>query len=251
VPVHHQPSAAAKGAVGANGDPAADPIKHDIDTVAGELADALCKAALGVVDRGRAQGRDHPGLGPGTRSVELQARKPPELKQGRAHAARRAMHQDPFSLPCPGGAVQHLVGGDIVEHHDGRLGGVEPLWNRHQPPPGNAQIVSVAAIHGDGPDPLTGFEPACASTQLVHGSDELVTGGEWGPGSPRVGPLPDEDVGVAHARGEDSHPDLSRSRLGDRLLDDRHHLRPSVARHNDPPVPPDRPAAVALQWLGS
>ena len=53
-----------------------------------------------------------------------------------------------------GGAMQHLVGGDVVQHQADRLAGVEPKGHGNECPRREADELGVGAVDGQRGDEL-------------------------------------------------------------------------------------------------
>lgn len=71
--------------------------------------------------------------------------------------------------------MQHLIRGDVVQHHGDRLRCVQSRRDGDKLALGHAHVLRVAPVDGHGGDCLAQFEVSHAFAELIDGSDEIPT----------------------------------------------------------------------------
>src|SRR5215211_3272669 len=129
-------------------------------------------------------------------------------------------------------AVQHLVGGDVVEHQRHRLAGIDSRGHGIQLLHRQDDVLAVAPIEGKGRDSLPGLQSRGVRAQSLHYADNGVTGSERRPRAARIAPAPDVHIGEPHVGSQDLDEYLPADWRRQLVLDDLQNLRPSgVTNH--------------------
>src|SRR5215469_494093 len=124
--------------------------------------------------------------------------------------------------------MQHLIGGDVVQHHGDRLRRIQSRWHGDELALDHARVLRIAAVDGHGGDRLTHFEASRAFTELIDGSDEIPSRRVRHARRFRMDSLPRQNVRQTDPSRQYLHPHLACFRGGDIFFDCGDYFRPTV-----------------------
>jgi hypothetical protein len=133
-------------------------------------------------------------------SVQLQPGEAAELQQRRTDSPCRAVDQRALAALDLGGAMQHLVGGDVVEDEADGLPRVQARGHRHQVALRQADELGVGAVDRQRGDELPRLEARDPRAELIHHADQVPARREGHPRGLGVDPLAHHHVGQGDAR---------------------------------------------------
>lgn len=200
--VRSQPVFAADGVEDAV-NPARSELVNAFDKIFGTIVDGCCTERVDEFVFGLRGGSEH-----------FEAGDFPKLQRGGADSAGGAVDEEALALAEIAHAVEHLVGGDVVEDEADGFGGVELLGNGDEMRCGNESVLRIAADHGECGDALTESELRDSRTEGVDVADDVVARGEWKWRNFGIEAVAHEYVGVSDAGSEIFDADLAGARRG-------------------------------------
>lgn len=122
------------------------------------------------------------------------------------------MHQHGLAGLHPRRTVKHLVGGHVREDEAHHLRGVEVLGNLDRILLRHADPLRVGAPDRQGADTVSLAQARATRTELLDDADELVARRERWLRPTEIRACAYQRVGERHARCQDPHADLARTR---------------------------------------
>src|SRR5579884_74646 len=119
--VRHNSAAVAKGIAGSPQILAAYTVEHSVNTITRKAMNLLHEVRTLVVDGYAAHLPDNGNALRGARSIHLDAGKLGQLQHRGAHATGGPVDQHTLSRPGLRRVMEHLIGGDVVQHQSYRL----------------------------------------------------------------------------------------------------------------------------------
>ena len=165
--------------------------------------------------------------------VHLQIGKASELQECGSDSARRAVKQDPLGRFDAGGAMQHLIRGDVVQNEGDGLGGVQPRWHRNEHALRQADELRVCAVYGHRRNDLARLQPRATVAEAIDLAHQIPPRRVGHRGGFGVDALARHDVGHGNSRREHSDPHLPPLRLGAVFLNHPKGVGPAVVSDDD------------------
>jgi hypothetical protein len=153
-------------------------VEDGVHSAGSEFADPRGHVPVAVVDGCDALLAQRLVVARGRRADHLRAGGPGELDEDRADTAVGAVHQDGLPRPDTRLAVQHLPGGDAVEHQGLRLRRADPGRHLHHVRRVDEHVAGPAADLEQGGHPGAGQARFDARPGRQHRPDHVVTGDE-------------------------------------------------------------------------
>jgi hypothetical protein len=132
--------------------------------------------------------------------------------------------------------MQHLIRGDVVQHHGDRLRRVQSRRHGDKLALGDTHVLRVTAVDGHRGDCLAQFEASHAFAQSIDGSDEIPTRRVGHARRFGMDALTCQDVRQTDPRRQHLHPYFGSLRNGDIFLDGCDHFRAAVVSDDNPHV---------------
>ncbi len=126
-------------------------------------------------------------------------------------------------------AMNHLVGGDVIQDEADGLCGVQVIRHGNEMRSGDEQVAAVASNHNEGGDTLAGREAGDAITQSVNVAHDVIAGSERKGQLNRIEAMAHEDVGIGNAGGDDFDAHLAWAGSWQVVLDPLENFRPTEA----------------------
>src|SRR5208283_432065 len=152
-----------------------------------------------------------------------------ELQSRGAHASGSAVDKESLALVQLRDAMQHLVGGNVVENETDGCSGIKVVRDRNEMRGGNNRVSAVAANHGERRNPLANRETADTVAERVNFAHDVVARREGKGRGTGVQAVAHQDVGESHACSNDFDAHLARRGSRQVIFDPFENLRPAEA----------------------
>lgn len=211
----------------------ANAVEDDIHSFAYQAVNFSDEVQTLVINGNAAQFSDDTRPARRTCAVHRESGEMPKLQECRADSTCRAVNQNALTRSDLGGAMQHLVRGDVVKDEADSLGGIELGRHRYQFVLRQADEFRVRSVNRQRRDRLARFHTSDTVTESIHETDEIPPR--------RVGHLrrfgvdtfARQDVRQGDACGQHFHPNLTTPRFGALLLDHLKCIRSTVVSDDD------------------
>ncbi len=168
-------------------------------------------------------------------AVDLQAGQLAELYEGAAQASGGPVYEDSLARLHRGGLVEVEVGGQVVDDHGDRYGGVEALRGGNQVSGRPTDVLGVATLATQRPagHPLADLETGHAFADGIDNPGDVLTWREGWLRITRQRDRPDQKIEPRHPSRGNLDPHFIWLRLRNRLLDQVQHLGPTALGDDD------------------
>ncbi len=126
-------------------------------------------------------------------------------------------------------AMDHLVGGDVIEHEADGFGGIQVVRHLNEMRRGDNEVAAVASNHGEGGDTLAGCKAGDAVAESVYIAHDVVAGSEGKRLLHGIEAVAHEDVRVGDAGGNDLGAHLTRTGHWQVVFDPLENFRPAAS----------------------
>ena len=208
-------------------------IEGSVESFGNELPDAIEKIFRAIVYRRGTKSGNEFELGFGSCAEHAQAGDLTKLESGGANTSASAVNEEALAFAKFSDAVDHLVGGDVIQDEADGLGGIQIVRHGNQMRGGDEEVAAVASNHGERGDTLAGREAGDAIAESVNVADDVIAGSEGKGLLNGIEAVPHEDVGIGNAGGDDFDAHLTWTRIWQVVLDPLENFRATATGDDD------------------